>query len=165
MDGKFECFCILEIIVLIHYNTFKVKFIKYFVGIFSLLRSRGFFLGYFQLEHVFDQVRLYERFNVSLDIKYILHSMYRATHSNCTLQSFFFSINKDDDRYESDTEGDKHILQIVANGALWLNCRDTTIIKVSQVLSKINIYFYLIFRSLCHPFFFGGRDDRRIDFK
>jgi len=51
--------------------------------------------------------------------------MYRATHSNRTLQSFFFSVNKDDDRYESGTEGDKNILQIVVNGALWLNRRNT----------------------------------------
>ena len=118
---------------------------------FSLLRPLGFFPGHSRLEHVFDQVRLYERFNVSLSIKYILYSMYRTTHLNRTLQSF--SVNKDDDRYKSSTEGNKHILQIVANGVLWLNCSNTTIIKVSQVFYKINIYFYLIFRSLCHPLF------------
>ena len=118
---------------------------------FSLLRILGSFLGHSRVEHVFDQVRLHERFNVSLGIKYILYSMYRTTHLNRTSQSF--SVNKDDDRYESGTEGDKHILQIVANGVLWLNRSNTTIIKVSQVFSKINIYFYLRFRSLCHLLF------------
>ena len=118
---------------------------------FSLPRSCGFFFRYSRLGHVFSQVRLYERFNVSLDIKYILfYSMYRVTHLNRILQNFF--VNKDDDRYESGTEGDKHILQIVANGVLWLNRRNTTIIKVSQGFFKINTYFYLNFRSLCHLF-------------
>lgn len=121
---------------------------------FSLLKSRKFFFGYSRLGHVFGRVRLYERFNVNLGIKYILfYSMYRATHLNRTLQNF--PVNKDDDRYESGTEGGKHILQIVANGVLWLNCRNTTIIKVSQVFSRINIYFYLSFRSLCHLFLKG----------
>lgn len=99
-----------------------------FCWYFSLLRSRRFFFEHSQLEHVFGQVRLYERFNVSLGIKYMLfYSMYRATHLSRTLRSF--SVNKDVDRYESGTEGDKHILQIVANGVLWLNRSNTTIIK------------------------------------
>jgi len=136
----------------LYYLQSKVYLV--FCRYFSLLRPLGSFPGYSRLEHVFDQVRLYERFNVSLGIKYILYSMYRTTHLNRTLQSF--SVNKDDDRYESGTEGDKHILQIVANGVLWLNRRNTTIIKVSQVFSKINIYSYLRFRSLCHLLFLEG---------
>lgn len=71
---------------------------------------------------------LYECFNVSLDIKYILvYSMYRMNHLNGALQNF--SVNKDSDKYKSSTEGDKHILQIVSNGVLWLNSRNATIIK------------------------------------
>ena len=138
----------------LYYPQSKVYHV--FCWYFSLLRSRRFFFEHSQLEHVFGQVRLYKRFNVSLGIKYMLfYSLYRGTHLSGTLQSF--SVNKDVDRYESGTEGDKHILQIVANGVLWLNRRNTTIIKASQVFSKIkiNIYFYLSFRSLCHFFLKG----------
>lgn len=88
--------------------------------------------------------------------------MYRVTHLKRTLQNFF--VNEDDDKYESGTEGDKHILEIVANGVLWLNRRNTTIIKVSQVFSKINIFFYFSFSEFLPPFF-EGRENRRINFK
>jgi hypothetical protein len=75
-------------------------------------------------------------------MKYVLFdSMYRMTH----LKQYVAS--KDSDRYESSTEGDKHILQ-VANGVLWSNCRNTTIIKVSQVFFNMNIYSALNFGVL-----------------
>jgi hypothetical protein len=57
--------------------------------------------------------------------------MYRTTHLKQHPARFL--ANKDSDRYESNAEGDKHILYIVANDVLWLNCRNTTIIRVSQV--------------------------------
>jgi hypothetical protein len=91
----------------LYYPQSKVYHV--FCWYFSLLRSRRLFFGHSQLEHVFGQVRLYERFNVSLGIKYMLfYSVYRATHLSRTLRSF--SVNIDVDRYESGTEGDKHIL-------------------------------------------------------
>lgn len=126
---------------------------------------------YSQVEHGFSQVRLHERFNVSFVIKCILYNMYRMTHFNDPLQrkqrKFWFFVNQDDDRYGSGTEGDKHILQIVANGVLWLISSNTTHIKVSLVFSKIYyIHYYFRIRSLCHLYSCKkGREDRRMDFK
>jgi hypothetical protein len=96
---------------------------------FSLLKFHEFFFEDSRFKYVFSQARLYERFNASLGIKCIFYSMYRATHLNSILQRFI--ANKDVDRYESSSEGDKHILRIVVNDVLWLNGRNTTIIKVN----------------------------------
>ena len=126
----------------LYYQQNKVY--QIFCWYFSLLRSRKLIFGYSRLEHAFDQVSLYERFNVSLGIRDTLSSsVYRTTHLSLTLQNSF--VNKDDDRYESGTEGDRHVLQIVANGVLWLNSSNTAIIRVNQVFSKINTYSYLRF--------------------
>jgi hypothetical protein len=125
------------------YYLVQSKVYRVLCWYFSLVRSRELFFEHSQLDPVFGQVRLYERFNVSLGIKYIFFSMYRGTHLNCILQDF--SVNKDVDKYKSCAQGDKHILQIVANGVLWLNRKNTTIIKVIQVFFKINIYFILNF--------------------
>ena len=52
--------------------------------------------------------------------------------------------SKYNDRCESSTEGNKHILQ-VSNGVFWSNCRNTTTIRVRQVFFNINIYYALNF--------------------
>jgi hypothetical protein len=141
------------------------KVYQVFCRYFSLLRPRGLFPEYSQLEHVCSQVRLYERLNASLGIKYILGRMYHMTHLSRTLPTSFFSVNKDADRYESGIEGNRHILQIVANGVLWLHRRNTTTIKVSLVFSEISIYLYLRVRNLCHLLCVGGREGRRMNVK
>lgn len=111
---------------LVYGQCSKVYLVFYWY--FSLLNSHEFLYENSRFKHVFGQVRLYERCNVSLSIKYILLNMYRTTHLNSILQSF--SVSKDSDRYESSAEGDRHILQ-VANDVLWSNCSNTTIIKVN----------------------------------
>ena len=98
---------------LVYGQCSKVYLVFYWY--FSLLNSHEFLYENSRFKHVFGQVRLYERCNVSLSIKYILLNMYRTTHLNSILQSF--SVSKDSDRHESSAEGDRHILQ-VANDVL-----------------------------------------------
>jgi hypothetical protein len=72
--------------VLLYIRNYSVNSLYYlqskvyqvFCGYSYLLRPRKLFFGYSRLEHVFGQVRLYERFNVSLGIKYML------SHTVCT---------------------------------------------------------------------------------
>ena len=61
------------------------KVYQIFCWYFSLLKFHVFLCGDSRFKYVFGQVRLYERCNVSLSIKYMFDNMYRTTHLNSVL--------------------------------------------------------------------------------
>lgn len=92
-----------------------------------------------QVEHVFSQVRLHERFNISLNIVYMLGAnIYRITHSSDTLKltsvlKWRWWIGASQALKETNPP-----LNIVANGVHWLNSGNRTDTKVSLVSTYLN---------------------------
>ena len=131
-----------------------------------------------QVEHVFNQVRLHERFNISLSIVYMSSPrdyIYRMTHSSDTFKPIRISVMKwrwwiGASQALKETNPPLHI---VANGVHWLNFGNKTGTKVSLVSTYLNrpmtsFMFHkssgqfndkYASRSLCN-FLEGGREDR-----
>lgn len=130
----------------------------------SLLRTSGSPANS-QIEHVFFQMRLHERFNASLSIIYkycLIAYLYRMTHS-----SFNFSFEnlrefKGWIRVSQTLKDASPLFNIVANGAYWLTSRNRTDIKVNlmsgDLLFRCCLSCKRISRSFCN--FNWGRESR-----
>ena len=161
-------------------NNVHNKVCQIICKLVPLLRTFEFIRVDSQVEHVFSQVRLHERFNISLSIVYMYSPrdyIYRITHSSDTFKLMRISVLKwrwwiGASQALKETNPP---LNIVANGVHWLNSGNRTGTKVSLVSTYLNspttscmfhkssgqFYDKYASRSLCNfGLMAGGREDR-----
>ena len=167
-------------------NNVHILVCQVLCKLIPLLRTSKFLVNS-QVEHVFSQLRLHERFNISLNIVYMYSSatltiirllskrtgdIYRMTHSSDTFRIHILKrrwwIGASQALKETNPPHD-----IVANGVRWLNTGNRTNIKVSLVSTYLRPRTHLMLfhdqrycryssLSLCH-FLDGRREDRWLE--
>ena len=117
------------------FNLVKVKVCKNAFKSALMLRTFDLFQANSQVEYVFGQMRLHECFNSVYLIEYKrkFNLLYRMTHSNRTLRQLRKRSWIGTSQVLKEAN---HTHNIVANGAYWLNSRNTTNIKFRSVFMR-----------------------------
>ena len=152
----------ISIKLITNLNFVKVKVCKITFKKTIILRTFDLFHMNSQVEYVFGQMRLHECFNSVYFVEYRrkVYLLYRKTHSNRTLKELRkrWWIGTSQVLKEAN-----HPHDIVANGACWLNCRNTTNIEFRSVFmrtSKNNVFSSPYIRIFCNHLRTSERERR-----
>ena len=135
-------------------NFVKVKVCKFIFKKTIILRTFDLFHMNSQVEYVFSQMRLHECFNSVYLVEYKrkVDLLYRMTHSNRTLKELRKRLWIGTSQVLKEADQSHNI---VANGAYWLNCRNTTNIGFRSVFVRTlqnNVFSSSRIRIFCnHP--------------
>ena len=146
------------------FNLVKVKVCKIAFKSALMLRTFDLFQVDSQVEYVFSQMRLHECFNsvYSIEYKRKFNLLYRMTHSNRTLRQLRKRLWIGASQALKEAN---HTHNIVANGAYWLNSRNTTNIKFRSVFMRTAHNFKHALLSSCIRIFCNystmGKRERR----
>jgi len=139
-------------------NFVKVKVCKIIFKKTIILRTFDLFQLDSQVEYVFSQTSIHECFNSVYLVEYKIDLLYRMTHSNRTLKNLRkrLLIGTSQVLKEANYSHD-----IVANGASWLNCRNTTNIEFRSVFMRTlqnNVFSGSYIRIFCNRPRMGERE-------